>query len=171
MTRIPSIVVIFGSLFVGLFVIEVSASATTLLLVMAPRCKQDPSDRGGWQVVGSLQGTPDPVYPVGKLDWMAGIPPGSNGYTCRTNVIELSAGNDHRESLFLGIYTTPQPNMELKPGSAKGSYYGRETFSVSPHNVFPHSLLCKWYTKGGPVGGSGGYVNGSCIVRASPCTP
>jgi hypothetical protein len=91
-------------------------------------------------------------------------------YTCRTNDIEISAGNDHREEQFMGVYTAP-PDVNLIPKTATTKYSGREGFSVAVNNVGFTSLLCTWWTKGGPAGGAGGYVTGHCQVEGMKCIP
>lgn len=163
MSRPVSIFVSFVVLLIGAFVVEVPANATTLKL--APPCKKDPDYSGGYATVGMLQCTPDKV---GIIDWVAGIPP-NTAFTCVTNVIEFSVGNDHREQIFQGRYLLPD-GLQTYPETAKGDYWGRETFSVGANNVFPHSLVCGWWAKGGPAGGAGGYVHGFCKVRAYACT-
>jgi hypothetical protein len=161
-----SIFVSFVISLVGVFAVDTPANATTIKA--APPCKNGPENHGGYPIVGTLQCTPDKAM-AGKYDWVFGIPPGT-AFTCVTNVVEFSAGNDHRTEQFRGVYLVPD-GLQITPGTASGEYWGREGFGVGPNNVFPHSMLCSWWARGGPVGGPGGYVHGFCKVRATACTP
>jgi hypothetical protein len=86
-------------------------------------------------------------------------------FLCSGPTKEFSAGNNHGETDFASSYHTPSGFRLVGPGLV-GSIHGRETFQIYVSVNDAHRLSCRWFTRGGPMFGSGGYVNGNCAASA-----
>ena len=69
------------------------------------------------------------------------------GFLVLISASNAKAGCSYWEELFGCSNESPA----LVPGSGKGHYEGRETFSVGVTAMTDNILSCIWHTKGGPM--------------------
>jgi hypothetical protein len=92
-----------------------------------------------------------------------------HSFTCVTDTKEFRAnGGSYDTGPLLYNLGPHKPALQLRPNTAKSSYYGRNTFNVKAIQRNSHRITCDWSVAGsGQLTGSGGYVHGYCYVLAT----